>query len=163
VGLINGVGVTLAGILASLLGGRLCARLPLRRLYLGIGVVGGLFTVSLLLLARTPAAFGIATLGQNAFQALAFTVSTALALRTVGHGNALASTEFSILTSAVNLPIFYMQFIDSHSYTLHGVAGAFITDAGISIAVCVGLLGLLAFLRTRPPGKVERLAPEPAG
>ena len=161
--LINGVGVRLAGIVASLLGGRLCARLPLRRLYLGVGIVGGLSTLSSLLLARTPEAFGIATLGQNAFQALAFTVSTALALRTVGHGNALAATEFSILMSAVNLPLFYMQFIDSHSYTLRGVPGAFITDAGVSIAVCVGLLGLLTFLRMRSRGKVERVALEPAG
>jgi len=81
----------------------------------------------------------------------------------VGHGNALAATEFSILMSAVNLPLFYMQFIDSHSYTLHGVPGAFVTDAGVSIAVCVGLLGLLTFLRMRSRGKVERVALEPAG
>jgi PAT family beta-lactamase induction signal transducer AmpG len=163
VSLINGVGVTLAGIIASLLGGRLCARLPLRRLYLGAGIVGGLFTLSSLLLARTPAGFGVVTLGQNAFQALAFTVSTALALRTVGHGNALAATEFSILMSAVSLPLFYMQFIDSHAYALHGVPGAFITDAAVSITVCAGLAGLLAFFRIRSLGEVERVALEPAG
>src|ERR1017187_1394396 len=125
VSLINGAGVTFAGIVASLLGRPLCARLPLRRLYLSVGIVGGLFTFSLLLLPHTPAAFAIATLGQNAFQALAFTVFTALALRTVGHGNALAATEYSILVCASNLPLFYMQFIDSHAYTLHGVPGAF--------------------------------------
>ena len=62
----------------------------------------------------------------------------------------LAATEFSILISAVNLPLFYMQFLDSHFYSLHGVP-AFITDAGVSLAVCVGLPGLLTFL------------PEPAG
>lgn len=162
VSLINGVGVTFAGILASLLGGPLCARLPLRRLYLGVGIVGGLFTLSLILLPRTPAAFSVATLGQNAFQALAFTISTALTLRTVGSGNALAATEYSILTSAVNLPLFYMQFIDSHAYTLSGVPGAFRMDAGISITVCACLLGLLAWLRLRSAGKVEAMAHETA-
>jgi len=140
VSLIDGVGVTCAGIAACLLGGPLCARLPLRRLYLGVGIVGGLFTLSLLLLPRTPAAFAIAALGENVLQALAFTVSTALILRTVGHGNALASTEYGILASATNVPLFYMQFADGHAYALHGVAGAFTTDAGISIAVCAGLL-----------------------
>jgi PAT family beta-lactamase induction signal transducer AmpG len=113
VSLINGVGVTFAGIAASLLGGPLCARVPLRRLYLGVGIVGVMFTLSLLFLPHNPAAFTVATLGQNAFQALAFTVGTALALRTVGHGNALAATEYSILTCATNLPLCYMQFIDS--------------------------------------------------
>lgn len=160
VSLINGVGVTFAGIAASLLGGPLCAHVPLRRLYLSIGIVGGLFTLSLLFLPHNPAAFTVATLGQNAFQALAFTVSTALALRTVGHGNALAATEYSILTCATNLPLFYMQFIDSHAYTLHGLAGAFSTDAGIFIAVCMFLLGLLAWLRMRSPSQVEAIALE---
>ena len=46
VSLINGIGVMFAGIFASLLGGPLCARLPLRRLYLSIGFVGALFTFS---------------------------------------------------------------------------------------------------------------------
>ena len=166
VSLINGIGVTFAGIAASLLGGPLCARVPLRRLYLSVGIVGGMFTLSLLLLPHNPAAFTFATLGQNAFQALAFTVSTALALRTVGHGNALAATQYSILTCATNLPLFYMQFIDSHAYTLHGLAGAFTTDAGISIVVCAFLLGLLAWLRMRSRGHAEAVAlfyPDGAG
>jgi MFS transporter, PAT family, beta-lactamase induction signal transducer AmpG len=162
VSLINGVGVTLAGIAASLLGGPLCARLPLRRLYLGIGIAGGLFTLSLLLLPHRPTAFAVATIGQNGFQALAFTVMTALVLRTVGHGNALAATEYGILICAANLPIVYMQFIDGHAYTLRGVPGAFMTDAGISITVCAVLLGLLAWLRMRAAGKVEAVALEAA-
>jgi PAT family beta-lactamase induction signal transducer AmpG len=149
VSLINGVGATIAGALAALLGGPLCKRLPLRQLYLWVGIVGGVFTLSLLLMPHTTVGFGVATLGENAFQALAFTVMTALALRTVGHGNALAATEYSILTSAGNLPIFYMQFVDSHAYTLHKLPGAFMMDAGISIAVCMSLLALLLYLRSR--------------
>jgi PAT family beta-lactamase induction signal transducer AmpG len=149
VSLINGVGITFAGIFASLAGGMLCARLPLRQLYLGIGVVGGLFTLSLLLVPHSVLGFGVATLGENALQALAFTVVVALSLRTVGHGNALAATEMSILGAAANIPLFYMQFIDSHALKLHGPAGAFATDAAISTTVCVALLGLLRYLRGR--------------
>jgi MFS transporter, PAT family, beta-lactamase induction signal transducer AmpG len=158
VSLINGVGVTFAGVAACLVGAPLCAHVPLRRLYLGIGIAGGLFTLTLLLLPRTPVAFTVATLGENVLQALAFTVATALILRTVGKGNALASTEYSILSSAMNVPLFYMQFADSHAYTLHGVAGAFGMDAAISIAVCVGLLALLAWLRMRSPGRLTPVA-----
>ena len=53
-----------------------------------------------------------------------------------------------------------MQFIDSHAYTLYGLAGAFSTNAGISIAVCTFLLGLLAWLRMRSPSQVEAIALE---
>jgi PAT family beta-lactamase induction signal transducer AmpG len=149
VSLMNGVGATIAGAVAALLGAALCRRLPLRQLYLGVGIAGGLFTLTMLLIPHTAAGFGLATLGENAFQALAFTVMTALSLHTVGHGNALAATEFSILTSAGNLPIFYMQFVDSAAYTRHGLTGAFSTDAGISIVVCSVLLGLLLYFGQR--------------
>jgi MFS transporter, PAT family, beta-lactamase induction signal transducer AmpG len=154
VSLINGAGITFAGIFASLLGGLLCARLPLRHLYLAVGIFGGIFTLTLLLFPHSPLGFGVATLGENALQALAFTVVTALSLRTVGHGNALAATEYGILNAASNVPLFYMQFVDSHAYKVHGLPGAFTADAGISIAVCTALLGLLAWLNKRPVREV---------
>lgn len=144
-----GAGVTIAGIVASLFGAPLCARLPLRRLYLGIGAVGALFTLSILLLNRTPVAFGIATIGENAFQALAYTVAMAIILRTIGHGNPAASTEFSVLGSALNLPLFYMQFVDGHSYAWRGLAGEFAADAGVSILACALMLGVLGWVRVR--------------
>jgi PAT family beta-lactamase induction signal transducer AmpG len=150
VSLLGGLGVTVAGALACIVSGPLCARLPLRRLYLATGIIGGLFTLSLLALPRGPAAFGIAMLGENAFQSVAFTVMTAIALRTVGHNNALASTEYGILISAGNIPIVYMQFLDGQGYAAGHLAGALATDAGISIVVCVALLGLLAGLRNSP-------------
>lgn len=162
VSLINGVGVTFAGVLACLLGGQFCKRLPLRPLYLGVGIVGSLFTFSLLLLPRDPAAFAIATIGENAFQALAFTAMTALTLRTVGSANPLAATECSVLIAAANLPLVYMQFIDSHAYTLGGVPAAFRMDAAISIAVCACLAALLAWLRLRSPDEAEAMAIETA-
>lgn len=149
VSLLNGAGVTFAGIFCCLVAGVLCRRLPLRRLYLGIGIVGGLFTLSLAVLPHVTFVYGLATVGENALQALAFTAMTAISLRTVGHGNALAATEMSILTASANVPLFYMQFIDSHAYKVHGLAGAYVTDAAISIVVCVGLLGFMWRVRAR--------------
>lgn len=153
--LLAGTGVAIAGILASLVAGPLCARLPLRRLYLAIGILGGLFTLSLILLPHIPAVFGLAMLGENIFQSAAFTVSTALALRTVGHGNPIAATEYGVLICAVNVPLIYMQFIDARAFTLHGLNGVFTMDAAVSIAVCLALLTLLLHLRrTQPPAPV---------
>ena len=39
--------------------------LPLRFLFLSIGLVGALFTLSLILLPRTPATFALALIGEN--------------------------------------------------------------------------------------------------
>jgi PAT family beta-lactamase induction signal transducer AmpG len=128
--------------------------------FLGVGIVGRVFTLSLLRLPLNTATFGIATIGQNAFQALAFAVATALVLRTVGHGDALAATQYSILSCATSLPLVYMQFIDGNAYALRGVPGAFIADGGLSIAVCAVLLAMLAWLRIKSTGKVGAMAIE---
>ncbi len=155
--LLAGAGVAVAGVLAAALGGPLCARLPLRRLYLATGILGACFTFAVVLLPRTPAVFGLIMLGENAFQSFAFTVSTTLSLRTVGHGNPVAATEYGILTCAVNVPLIYMQFADARGYRLHGLAGAFRVDAGVSMIVAVLLLALLWWLRAR--GLRARLVP----
>ena len=151
--LLAGAGVAVAGILAATLGGPLCARLPLRRLYLATGILGACFTLGMVLLPRTPAVFGLVMLGENAFQSFAFTVSTTLSLRTVGHGNPVAATEYGILTCAVNVPLIYMQFADARGYSLYGLAGAFGIDAGVSIVVAVCLLCLLWWLARRQEQK----------
>ena len=147
--LLAGAGVAVAGVLAAALGGPLCARLPLRRLYLATGIVGACFTAAVVMLPHTPAVFGLMMLGENAFQSLAFTVSTTLSLRTVGHGNPVAATEYGILTCAVNVPLIYMQFADARGYALHGLRGAFGVDAGVSMVVGVLLLAVLRWLGRR--------------
>jgi hypothetical protein len=51
--------------------------LPLRFLYLMIGVVGSLFTFALIMLPRTPTVFALAFIGEDVFQGLAITTSVA--------------------------------------------------------------------------------------
>ena len=152
VGFIGGVGVSVAGIIGSLLMPLLARRIEPRALYLGVGMVGAVFTVALIGLARSPATYALTSLGENIFQAAAFSVSYAITLRTIGHENPLAATQFGLLTAAGSLPLAYMQAIDGHFYgSLGGVNGSFLADAGISAAGCA-LLGLLFWsLRRRIP------------
>jgi len=147
VSLVGGVGMTAAGIFGSLLFSMLSRRFALRPLYLGIGVVGSLFTLSLILLPRSPATYAIAFVGENVFQSLAFTGVFAIAFETIGRSNPLAATTFSLLTAAAILPLVYMQVIDGRAYAAGGVIGSYWADAGFSIAACL-LLGLL-LLRMR--------------
>ena len=147
VSLLGGIGSAIAGVVGSLLLPPLARRLALRSLYLWIGVAGGLFTLSLLLLKHTPVTFAIAITGENLFQALAFAAGNAITFETIGQDNPLAATQFSLLIAATNLPIIYMGFVDGKGYDRQGIAGSFLTDACISIAVCALLGWGLVLLR----------------
>lgn len=149
VSLFAGLGAAAAGVLGSLLLPPLARKIPLRPLYLAIGIAGALFTLSLLLLPHTPVTFGIAITGENIFQALAFAAANAITFETIGPGNPLAATLFSFLIAMTNLPIIYMGIIDGHAYTWRGVTGSLLVDAGISIAVCLLLAVVLASLSRR--------------
>jgi MFS transporter, PAT family, beta-lactamase induction signal transducer AmpG len=139
VSLFAGVGTVLAGLVGSFLLAPLAKRFPLRPLYLGIGIAGGLFTLTQLALPRAPWSFGLAITGENLFQALAFAAGNAISFEVIGPENPLAATLFTLFMAATNLPIVYMAYIDGRGYDLDGVTGSFLADAGISIAVSLFL------------------------
>jgi PAT family beta-lactamase induction signal transducer AmpG len=162
VSMIGGFGVALAGIGGSLLfpmiAARTTRRIGLRPLYLGIGIVGSVFTLGLIFLPHTPTTFAVATIGEYAFQSLAFTAVVAIQLETIGHNNPLAATTFSLLAAASNLPLIYMQIFDGRAYASHGVTGAYLADALICIAACLVLGLLLVLLRKLSPRKQQEPA-----
>jgi PAT family beta-lactamase induction signal transducer AmpG len=142
VGAVGGAGVLFAGIAGCLIFPMINRLLPLRYLYLAIGVVGALFTLGLILLPRTPLTFATALIGQNLFQSAAITTAIAVVFETIGLRNPLAATTFSVMISVSNIPNTYMVVLDGRGYAWHGVAGSLLFDAGASLAAC-GFLGLL--------------------
>jgi PAT family beta-lactamase induction signal transducer AmpG len=155
VGFSAGVGSVFAGVAGSFALKPLARRLPLRPIYLGVGLAGGLFTAVLLLLPRTPAVFAVAITGENLLQAMAFATANAITFETMGPGNPLAATLFTVLVGLTCLPIVYMGYLDSQLYKLAGISGSFAIDAGLSIAVCAVLaFALRKSLWTRVPGHV---------
>jgi len=150
VSLLGGAGSIVAGVAGSFLVPPIARKFALRRLYLGIGIVGGGFTLSLLMLPHTPVTFGMAFIGENLFQAASFATAFAIIFDVIGKGNPLAATIFAVLTNALNFPIFYMEIVDGHGFDWGGIRGAFLFDALISGGVCV-LLWVVLFhvLRVR--------------
>ena len=151
VGLIGGVGVSVAGVVGSLLVPPLARRIEPRALYLMVGAAGALFTTVLVFLARTPVTYGLSSLGENAFQAAAFSVGNVIVLRTIGRDNPLAATQFGLLTAASSLPLAYMQAIDGHFYGFGGVGGSYLADSIVSGGGCLALAALFWALRRRIP------------
>jgi PAT family beta-lactamase induction signal transducer AmpG len=151
VALIGGAGVAIAGVFGSLLVPPLANLVPPRPLYLLIGIAGAAFSLLLVILPRTPLIFGLAELGENVFQAAAFATGYVIILRTIGQNNPLAATQFGLLLAATCLPLTYMQTLDGQGYAANGLAGAFITDAGLSGGVCILLAMLFWALRRRIP------------
>jgi PAT family beta-lactamase induction signal transducer AmpG len=150
VGLVGGVGVAAGGIIGCFLFPPLGRLLPLRPLYLAVGFVGALVTLSFILLPRTPGSYAIALIGQNIFQSLAITTSMAIIFETIGRNNPLASTTFCFIGSAYGVPISYMLYVDAFGFARRGISGAFALDALTGICAALLLAAMLLLLARRP-------------
>jgi PAT family beta-lactamase induction signal transducer AmpG len=148
VSVISGFGIILGSVVGCALVPLVARKVPLRPLYLTIGLVGALFTAGLLLAPRVPWTFGLAFVGENFLQAAAVAASMAIIFEVIGPANPLAATTFALLAAAQSLPVDYMEFIDARGYHSHGITGAFLTDALISGSVCV-LLAMVLGLKSR--------------
>jgi PAT family beta-lactamase induction signal transducer AmpG len=165
----------IGGAVLSCAGAAVCLLVPIFArwikplpLYLLIGSAGSLFTLALLLLPRTPATFALAFMIENVMQALSFTAAVAISFTTIGGGNPLAATQFSLLTSATVLPILYMGVLDGRTYTglagLHGLSGMYVIDGCISLASCAAMALLLRrvpLLVRLPPAEAAGIATMP--
>lgn len=149
VGLVGGIGVSAGGIFGCLAFPALSRLMPLRPLYLTIGLVGALSTLGLMLLPRTPGSFAIILITENVFQSLAITTSIAVIFETIGRNNALASTTFCFIASAYSLPISYMLYIDAFGFVRGDIAGSLAIDASAGIVASVVLGLMLVWLSRR--------------
>jgi MFS transporter, PAT family, beta-lactamase induction signal transducer AmpG len=158
VGLVGGAGVLFGGVAGCLIFSLIDHLLPLRYLYLAIGMVGAIFTLGLIVLPHTPATFALALIGENVFQAVALTASTAIAFETIGPSNPLASTNYCLMISAFNIANTYMLVVDGWGYSWHGVAGGYTADASLSLAASLLLAALLVYLSRRRKATSRRRA-----
>jgi PAT family beta-lactamase induction signal transducer AmpG len=146
IGVVGGLGVLLGGIAGCAVFPLIDRLLPLRFLYIAVGVVGSVFTLALILLPHSPSTFAVALIGENVFQALAFTVSVAITFEIIGRSNPLAATTYCLLTSATNVPLTYMLIVDATGYARHGVAGSYAADAAVSLLAGLLLMAVLSWL-----------------
>jgi len=144
VSLAGGGGAFISGLLGCLLFPLIARGRRLRLLYLVNGIVGSLFTLSLIVLPHVPWTFGLALLGEFLFQAGSYCIQIGIVFETIGKDNPLAATTFAFLTAATNIPVTYMMVADGRGYAMSGLAGSFSIDAAVSIAACI-LLGLFLY------------------
>jgi PAT family beta-lactamase induction signal transducer AmpG len=140
----GGAGAFFPGILGCLLFPILARRRPLLLLYLIDGILGSLFTLSMIWLPHTPLTYTLALVGEYLFQAVAFSIQVSIMFEAIGEHNPFAATTFTVLSAATYVPITYMMVADGKGYALDGIAGSLATDAAISIASCV-VIGYLLY------------------
>jgi PAT family beta-lactamase induction signal transducer AmpG len=150
IALIGGVGVTAAGVFGSLMVPPIGRRAGLIAAYLGIGIVGGLSTLSMIALPHTPAVYTAGLVAQNVWQSAGLAAGTALILASIGKANPLAATQFAVLNAALAVPLMAMQWIDGHAYGAGGLTALFLIDGGLDLAAC----GLAITLLARRPTSV---------
>lgn len=146
VGLVGGLGTTLGGVFGALITPWIVRRVPPLALYIGIGVLGGLFTLGLLVPARTPFLYAVAMVGENVFQSAAFALVSALALLSIGKNNPVASTQYALINAASIVPIVYMPILDGFGYDRGGLTGNLMVDAGLCLLACA----VMALVFARP-------------
>jgi PAT family beta-lactamase induction signal transducer AmpG len=150
VGLVGGGGVVIAGIGGCLLFAGVARLLPLRYLYLAIGAAGSVFTLLLIALPRTPLGFAVALIGENVFQSISITASTAIAFETIGRSNPLAATTYCLMASAFNVANTYMLVVDGWGYAHGGVSGSYVVDGLVSLSASAVLAAMLVRISRRP-------------
>jgi MFS transporter, PAT family, beta-lactamase induction signal transducer AmpG len=144
VSLAGGVGSFIPGILGCFAFPVIARKVRLRFFYLGNGILGCLFTLSLVVLPHAPATFAGALFGEYLFQAVAFAVQIGIIFEAIGPNNPLAATTFSFLTAATNVPVTYVTLIDGRGYGAAGIRGLLVTDAAMGIVTCLVAAALLA-------------------
>jgi PAT family beta-lactamase induction signal transducer AmpG len=142
ISLAGGLGTFIPGIVGCALFPIFARRLPLRFFYLLNGIIGSLFTLSLLALPHATGTFVLAIFGEFLFQAVSFSVQIGIVFEAIGPDNPLAATTFSFLTAATNIPVAYMLVLDGRAYAAHGIAGSFGLDAALCVGACL-LAGIL--------------------
>lgn len=148
VSMVGGFGGTIVGIFGSLVVPRLIRNTSPLGIYLCIGAAGAVFTLVLIGLPRTPATFAVALIGEDGFQAAAFSVQLAIILHTIGDDNPFAATQFALLGAVAMVPLTYMQAIDGNAYGLGHLSGTYAADGLLSLAAA-GSLGLLFWFAHR--------------
>jgi PAT family beta-lactamase induction signal transducer AmpG len=159
VGLVGGVGVALGGIAGCLAFPLLSRLMPLRPLYLTVGVIGAVCTLGLILLPHVPVSYAVILIAENLFQSLAITINIAIIFEIIGRDNPLASTTFCFVASAYGVPISYMLYVDAFGYSRAGITGSLAIDAATGI-IASALLGSMLFWLARRQ-KREGLGCEP--
>ena len=144
VSLSGGAGAFVPGLVGCFLFPVFARRLRLRWLYFATGILGCLFTLSLVVLPHTSFIFAVAVFGEFLFQAIAFSIQIAIVLEAIGPNNPLAATTFAFLTATTNIPVTYLTVIDGHAYSFWGISGTFFIDAIIGIGACTAAALLLA-------------------
>jgi MFS transporter, PAT family, beta-lactamase induction signal transducer AmpG len=154
----GGVGAFIPGLLGCFIFPVIARRIRLRFFYLANGILGCLFTLSLVMLPHTTATYAGALFGEYLFQAVAFSIQIGIVFEAIGPDNPLAATTFSFLTAATNVPVTYVTLIDGRAYAKAGIAGTLFVDAAIGIVICLVAGTVLARLdRSQEGNRDEKL------
>ena len=166
---INGIGQAVLASIGAWIGGVLCDRHSRRAMYLLSGALTAIVGIVVALSPRTELAYAIGVSTYYLVMGLCFAAFTATALETIGHGDAAASTKYTLFTAAGNVAIAYVNLIDTQAYGHWGqsTGALFATDSllnlgGVAVlGVVFWRLGSLGARRHPPESSIDTAVPEP--
>jgi MFS family permease len=135
-GLLNGV----LSATGCVVGGWMTDRVGRWWAYFGSGILLGLVAIAMALAARNSTAYSIGVLSYAFACGIAYAAFSGIILFAIGRG--AASTKYSLLSSAGNLPVVYVTALDGWTHDRFGSAGMLYIEAASGI-IAVALAGIV--------------------
>jgi MFS family permease len=146
VAFVNGALSGLVSMAGCLIGGKLSDRMDRRTSYALFGLVQAAAAVAMAVMPKTPTSFVVWTMAYALFNGFVYAAYAAVVLEAIGTRS--AATNWNLLASAANLPIWYMTLIEGSAQARWGSSGMLYTEAMLALGAVAVLA--LATAVTRP-------------
>jgi MFS transporter, PAT family, beta-lactamase induction signal transducer AmpG len=146
VALVNGALSGVVSMIGCLIGGRLSDTMDRRTSYALFGLVQAAAAVAMAIMPKTPTSFVVWTTLYALFNGFVYAAYAAVVLEAIGTRS--AATNWNLLASAANLPIWYMTLVEGGAHARWGSSGMLYAEAALAL-VAVAVLAV-ATVATRP-------------
>jgi MFS family permease len=138
VALVDGVLNGLAGLVGCLIWGSVCDRMDRKRAMLISGLISAATAVAMALGPRTPMTYVVLVTVYNLAIGFCYGAFGAVALEAIGKG--AAATKFNLISSASNVPLVLVTFVDGWAHDHWGAGPMLLTEAALgagSVAIYI--------------------------
>jgi MFS family permease len=154
VALVNGALGGVIAMVGCIIGGRLSDFMERRMAYMAYGLMLAVLTVAMGALPKTPTSFIVFTSVYAFLTGFVYAAYAAVVLDAIGRKS--AATNWNLLASFANIPIWYLTLIEGHAQARWGSSGMLYTESALAVVAVIvfGVVSAATARYTRAQNKV---------